>query len=200
MLRSGEAQLAIWGGLGVPDDMAAETIVRAEVIPVAAPVMADGRLPPRTEEELLEHRLLSVGTPANLWQRWFAASGQQRELVDVREFATLQLAYEAAAAGLGVTLAIPLITEPYMRASRLLPCASAAREIGESYRLYRPRRRARPPTTELRFARWLRKAARKSVEEFQSAVGKPSATDPNVPEAPVGAPNGDSHSRAVSGL
>jgi len=141
-----------------------------------------------------------VGTPANLWQRWFAASGQQRELVDVREFATLQLAYEAAAAGLGVTLAIPLITEPYMRASRLLPCASAAREIGESYRLYRPRRRARPPTTELRFARWLRKAARKSVEEFQSAVGKPSATDPNVPEAPVGAPNGDSHSRAVSGL
>jgi LysR family glycine cleavage system transcriptional activator len=170
VLRSGEAQLAIWGGLSIPNDMAAETIVQAEVIPVAAPVMADGRLPPQTEDELMERRLLTVGTPANLWQQWFVLSGQRREPTDVREFATLQLAYEAAAAGLGVALAIPLIAEPYLRTGRLLPCAPAAREIGECYRLYRPRRRAKPPEAELRFANWLRKAARKSVDEFQAYI------------------------------
>ena len=168
VLRSGEAQLAIWGGFDVPDDMGAEPVVQAKVVPVAAPLMADGRLPPRTEEELFQRRLLTVGTPSGLWQRWFATSGVEREPSDIREFATLQLVYEAAASGLGVALAIPLVTEPYLRAGRLIPCASAAREVGESYRLFWPRRRARQSEVELRFASWLRVAARKSVDEFHT--------------------------------
>src|SRR3546814_15839149 len=53
-LRCGEAHLGIWGGLAVPDDMIAETMVEAHVLPVAAPRMAAGRPLPHSEEDLRE--------------------------------------------------------------------------------------------------------------------------------------------------
>src|SRR3546814_16392483 len=65
-LRSGEAHLGIWGGLAVPDDMIAETMVAAHVLPVAAPRMPAGSTGPHTEEERGGHNLLSLRAPAGL--------------------------------------------------------------------------------------------------------------------------------------
>src|SRR3546814_446720 len=154
-LRSGEAHLGIWGGLAVPDDMIAETMVEAHVLPVAAPRMADGRPAPHSEEELAGHTLLSIRSPAGLWERWFAASKVQPSQVVIREFATLQLMYEAAASGAGIALAMPLVAEPYLRLGKLVPCGSRTLALGETYRLYRPARRIARTETEQRFADWL---------------------------------------------
>jgi LysR family glycine cleavage system transcriptional activator len=176
-LRSGEAHLGIWGGLAVPDDMVSETIAHVEVIPVAAPTLLKAATLDGFGRDIASHTLLSVSSPASLWERWFAGSGTPSNALDIREFATLQLTYEAAASGLGIALAIPMVAEPYLRSGRLVPCQAKARDLGECYRLYRPRRRASSTGTEDRFAAWLRRAASASLEQFRTftMAGEPAA-------------------------
>src|SRR3546814_14347037 len=79
------------------------------------------------------------------------------DLVVIREFATLQLMYEAAASGAGIALAMPLVAEPYLRLGKLVPCGSRTLALGETYRLYRPARRIARTETAQRFADWLHK-------------------------------------------
>lgn len=179
-LRSGEAQLGIWGGLGVPDDMTAQTLFQAEVVPVSAPVLADGRAPPTTVDDLMDHLLLSVGVPARLWERWLALSTAVNRSLAMREFATLQLKYEAAAAGLGIALAVPLVTESYLLSGRLVPCLTGPRQLGETYRLYRLGRRQRHDNFEQAFIRWLLKRVGESCEKFReiSAASLLETTQP----------------------
>src|SRR3546814_18088845 len=86
--------------------MTYETIVVVAGLPVGAPLMADGRPMPHSEEDLAGHTLLSIRSPAGLWERWFAASKVQPSQVVIREFATLQLLYQAAASGEGIALAM----------------------------------------------------------------------------------------------
>lgn len=167
-LRSGEANLGIWGGLPVPQDMIAETIAETRVFPVAAPWLSQ-----RADEraELANWNLLSVREPAGLWERWFAAAGLApcRPLA-IREYATLQLMYEAAASGAGIALAMPLVTEPWLRTGRLLPFGSGSSgpmALGEVYRLYRPSRRMARTETEARFANWLHRSVAASMDEFR---------------------------------
>lgn len=171
VLRSGEAQLGLWGGLDRPTDMEAEAVAEALVFPVAAPVMADGRRPPTSEAELAAHTLLSVRSPSRVWDRWFAMAEAPPPVYEVREFATLQMMYEAAASGLGIALAMPLVAEPYLRSGRLLPCTPVARSLGEAYRLYRPMRRRGRSDTEQRFAHWLHAAAAESVRDHRRIIG-----------------------------
>ena len=169
-LRSGEAQLGIWGGLEVPCDMIAETVADAQVVPVAAPVMADGRPPPRDEEDLAGRVLLTVKSPPRIWERWFAASGTKRAAFVVREFATLQMMYEAASGGLGVALAMPLVAEPYLASGKLVPCVRPARPLGETYRLYQADRRVARSETEQRFALWMHENGAVSMQRFENAI------------------------------
>lgn len=168
-LRSGEAHLGIWGGMVVPDDMVAETIVEADVVPISSPRMADGTLPPDGGDHLARYPLLSVRDPAGLWDRWFAVFREAEPAgFEVREFATLQLMYEAAASGAGIALAVPLVSEPWLRAGKLVPCSSRSLALGETYRLYRPIRRIARTDTEHRFADWLTGEVRNSLVEFKA--------------------------------
>lgn len=171
VLRSGEAQVGIWGGLDVPQDMMAETILSPTLLPVSAPLLADGRQPPRCERDLADHVLLSVSSPGGLWERWLAGTHLVGSKLEIREFASLQLMYEAAAAGLGVALAIPLVAEPFLASARLLPCIPAARPIGETYRLYRSRNRLIPSRMEQRFGGWLREQVAESLKIFGEFCG-----------------------------
>lgn len=170
VLRSGEAQIGIWGGLSVPDDMIAEHLFDAEVVAVSAPRLADGRRPPRSDAELLDYPLLGVRTPDGIWQRFFASAGLFPDRIAVQDHATLQLMYEAAVAGLGVTHALPLIADPFLLSGRLRPCGGDARSLGESYRVYRPVNRLTRSGVEYRFTQWLARAVAQSVERFRSHV------------------------------
>jgi DNA-binding transcriptional LysR family regulator len=96
------------------------------------------------------------------------------ERLEVREFATLQLMYEAAVAGLGVALGLPLLAEPGLASGRLVACAGAPRLLGETYRLYRaPGLGPRSPA-EQRFTRWLRSAVGESLHRFDGFVAAAS--------------------------
>jgi LysR family transcriptional regulator, glycine cleavage system transcriptional activator len=167
-LRSGAAQLAIWGGMEVPDDIIAEKIADAHLFPVAAPSLLDGQGLPLSPLQIARHRLLAVKTPTGSWDRWLAAAGLENHPRGIREFATLQLMYEAAVAGLGIALAVPLVSEPYLESGRLLPCSNQVHSVGESYRIYRVSRRIYRTETEQRFASWLHGAAHHSLRRHEA--------------------------------
>ena len=164
VLRSGEAQLAIWGSVDAADDVAAERICEAPLLPVCAPAMLQAWGAARAGD-LPGSTLLEPRTPARTWERWFAMSGRAPQGTELRQLDTLQLAYEAAAAGLGVCLAAPLTAEPFFRAGKLVPCGEG-RSIGEAYYLCQLARRAPQSPHERRFSAWFRGEALRSCESF----------------------------------
>lgn len=174
-LHSGEAHLAIWGGLTAPEGVLAEDLSPSSAAPVSAASLADGRPAPRTTAELVQRTLIEVTVPGAGWSRWFAASGLALRPSEIRiaGYPTQQLAFEAAAAGLGVALASPLVSEPYVPARGLIPCG-AARSIGGAYRLCRSSRRRAWSQAERRFAAWLRQEVVASVDRFGRDVAAPA--------------------------
>jgi len=165
VLRSGEAQLAIWGAVDPPSDFAAEQICVAPLFPVCAPSLLEAGARPGCAADLQAYPLLEVRTPARTWERWFAKAGCDTNSLQLRHFDMLHLTYEAAAAGLGVCLAAPLTAEPFLRAGKLVPCGQRV-SLGEAYYLCRVARRAPLTVQERHFASWVRGEAAKSLEEF----------------------------------
>lgn len=166
ILRSGEAHFGLWGSLDAPDLMS-ETMVSARGCPVSLPVMADGRSPPATVQQLLDYPLLSVKQPSGIWRRWLAAANVEGGANTVIEFATMAMMYEAALTGMGIALAIPMLCEPQLRSGTLIPCGPTL-PIGENYKLFRNRGRLNPSKTETRFLHWLRRETAQSVVDFDA--------------------------------
>lgn len=169
VLRSGEAQLAIWGGMAAQPGLTAERLFDAVAIPAACSRRVEGRL--WSTAELASQPLLTVQSPSRLWERWFAGEGEAGQgQLRQRVFPTLQLMYEAACAGGGMVLAMPVIADSYLASGRLVPAMRAARQLGEGYSLFRPMRRGGPGATERQFAAWLRGAIERSQAEFNERV------------------------------
>ena len=74
--------------------------------------------------------------------------------------------YEAACAGGGVVLAMPVIADSYLASGRLVPAVREPRQLGEGYSLFRPMRRSGPSAVERQFGVWLRNAIDRSRAEF----------------------------------
>lgn len=169
VLRSGEAQLAIWGGMIAQPGLVAERLFDAVVLPAACPRRIGGRQ--WSAAELAEEPLLTVQSPSHLWERWFACDGgMSAGELRQRVFPTLQLMYEAACAGAGMVLAMPVIAESYLASGRLVPAMQEPRQMGEGYSLFRPMRRGSPSATERQFTTWLRDAICQSRAEFDELV------------------------------
>ena len=165
ILRSGEAQLALWGGVEIAD-FHAEPIIDVDARPVCAPRLADGRASPESEAALTDYPLLGVREPHDMWNRWLAGAGLAGER-SIRSFATLGMMYEAAAAGMGVALAVPMLCERPLAAGLLAPCGRAL-PTGERYRLYRAGRRAARSPAETRLMHWLKREATASRARFDA--------------------------------
>lgn len=168
-LACGEVDLAIWGDLKVPSGIETTHLLTPEAIPVSASRLADGRNAPRTEAELSRYPLVSVRKPDGLWERWFAMAGLEANVLSLRSFDTLQLAYEAAAAGTGVTLAVPLVSNSFLADGRLTACTRRAFPLGVRYQLYRSIERRRHPQNEI-FKAWLREQIDSSTAEFHDML------------------------------
>ena len=168
-LACGEVDLAIWGDLKVPSGIETTHLLTPEAIPVAAPRLADGRTAPRIEAELSRYPLVSVRKPVGLWERWFAMAGLEASSLSLRSFDTLQLAYEAAAAGGGITLAVPLVSNSFLAGGRLTACTRRAFPLGARYQLYRSTERRRHPQGDP-FMAWLREQIDSSVAEFRDML------------------------------
>lgn len=166
-LRSGQAHIGIWGAKPAPDDLIAETLFEVTAVPVCAARLADGRGPP-TNDSLDGYPLVAVRHPQNLWAGWL-----REPPCDVRTYDTLHMMYEAAAAGLGLALAVPLLAEPFLTDGRLRRCRGASMPLDAAYRLYRSGRRRVHSAPERAFITWIRREVARSMDTFQAQTAYP---------------------------
>lgn len=163
-LRSGEVQMAIWGGLQDQREFTSELLIQGVAAPVATRSRARSRL--WCDRSLADVPLLAVQDPSGLWERWFAGTGVTAPR-EIRTYPTAQLMYEAAAAGTGIALAMPLLVDPYLESGRLALLGMGSRPIGESYRFFAMKRRNGLRPVERAFADWFRLAAREVIADFE---------------------------------
>jgi len=168
VLRSGEAQFGLWGATEA-DDLSQECIIDVSARPVVAPRSFDGRNAPASLAEMLTFPLLAPAQPAGVWSRWLAQAGLSPMDATVIDHATMALAYEAANAGLGIALAIPMLCERELISGALVPCGPIF-PIGERYILYSAQRRFNRTEPETRLLHWLRREAASSVQRFMTAA------------------------------
>lgn len=177
-LKSGRADIAIKGGLRPSDDLHCEPLGEAEAILVAARRLADGRSPPRSADALHLYARLSAPDNGGIWSQWLVAVGRaDLHTRQVKSYDTLQMAYEAAANGFGVTLAYPLVAERFLKTRRLAPCFDSRRQIEGRYWIVRPRHMPRTanPCDRKTFFAWLRSEANASIRGFQHYADKSPA-------------------------
>lgn len=165
ILRSGQAQIGIWGGLGPRADFVSEVLIEGAALPVASPAIS-GRWCDHDTRPFGDQTLLEVKSPTGLWNKWLVAAGKPVGESKVRTYSTLQGMYESAAAGAGIALAMPLVAEPFLASGALVPCSQRPHNIGEQYRIYRSPRLGRRARSEHAFLGWLRKEVQLSLTRF----------------------------------
>lgn len=173
LVRQGQADLAIMSGPRNFGDLPIIPLMDMEAVVVAAPEMAGGRRPPRNLAELHDHCLLGVDTPGDFWPRFFDGIGAPEPKPRLTtSFETLALMYEAAASGLGVTLAIPAVCDKYLRDGRLKPCFDAHAQLGTDYRLVFPDPAAARRKDTRAFSRWLVAEIERSRADFAGILAQ----------------------------
>ena len=166
-LRSGEIDLAVWGGPHDAGGYASDPLMELEAIPVAAMQMTGGRKPPGNLAELLQHRLLCARNVPNLWPGWLSAIGYDGLQPPVfAEVDNTHFVYESAASGLGVALAVPLLADRIIHEDRLHPCFPVKAKVPVHYHLIYARDEIRGHTEVKRFRAWLAEEIRTSAREF----------------------------------
>lgn len=182
MLRNGRADLAVVSGPRELGDMPSEHLMMISGALVSAPIMAGGRRPPRNLDELAGHRLLGVDTPPDLWPRWLSRLGYcDKALPEPVKFETLSLMYEAAANGLGVTIAFPAVCDRYFQEGRLRPCFDACATLDWDYRLVYPSRKAARNRSVRRLASWIEEEMTASLASFSSILSPGGACNAAMP-------------------
>ena len=167
-LRSGEVDLAIIGGADDWSHLVSDRLIDLQGVMASAPRLADGRTPPRDLQELENFQLLGVDIPPDLWHRWLTSAGfVQSRSPQPQRFETLSLMYEAAASGLGITIAAPIIAEPHLSERRLLPCLSICAPMMAHYDLLYADHAVRRRADVEAFREWLYLEIERSKREFE---------------------------------
>lgn len=177
VLASNQAQLGIWGGRSSGGGLTALRLFDVCAIPVSTERLANGRAAPLGAEDLETFPLVSVRHPHDLWERWLGVQPR-----DMRTYDTLQMMYEAAAAGLGVALAAPLLSEPFLASGRLRPCWEEARPLGLSYDLFRRSDRGMLRMEKV-FIDWLQAKIGESLRTFDAHCGAAGTASPPLSAA-----------------
>lgn len=136
-LRRGHADVAILAGCGGIGGMPALHIAALSAIVVSAPLLAGGRPPPRTLDDLPRRPRLAIYQPARIWERWLRNVGYAGPQLDPpTNHEAHFLMIEAAAAGLDIALTPPVL------AARMLSEGRPVQPLGNCGR--RRRRRRQP--------------------------------------------------------
>ena len=101
-------------------------------------------------------------------------------------FDTSHLMYEAAASGLGVTLAVPLLAERFLAERRLRPCLGVRRPVGSGYSLFYASADLRRRPQIRTFLAWLQEQAAGSLRTFDAwwdAYQRDAAAEPSAAAA-----------------
>ena len=183
-MRQGRADLALAGDIQDFTDFPTETLIALEGIAVAPRALTSGRHPPRSIEELPGHRLLGVQKPANFWTRWLDLAGYKGpNLEDCTRYETWGLMYEVAANGFGLTIAVSVLANNYLRDGRLIPCVDASVYLNSGYNIAYANEKARSRADVQCLASWLKAEMEQSNQEYRALVkgliaarGDPGAT------------------------
>lgn len=168
LLRSGEIDVAIWGGRDDAADHPRDTLAELDAVPATATQLADGRAPPRTIGELGDFPLLHARNAPNHWPDWLSRVGCERAPTSYRQFETTHFAYESAAAGLGVALASPMLADRLLKEMRLQPCSGARAPVDIRYCMIYAAPALRRRRDVARFRDWITDEVRKSKAMFDS--------------------------------
>jgi DNA-binding transcriptional LysR family regulator len=172
-LRAGKVDAVIAIGPNEPHGFPQDRLVELEAAIVAAPKLLRGRAPPRHPQELAGHHVLCEEHAPRLWYSWLSAAGlDARDSWSFTCHETLLMMYEAAAAGLGVTLGLPLFMEKYFDEDRLRACFALRQPIDYWYSLIYASEAISRRSDMRRFARWLDAEVVRSKQHFADAVAR----------------------------
>lgn len=177
-LRAGEADLAIAVGPRDFGGLVSEPLLSLRGTVVAAPRLAGGREPPRSIPELHTHRLVGLrpppDMPVDLWHGWLLRVGYRGPaLPEPTRFDTWSLMYEAAANGLGITIAVPVVTEPYLRDGRLQPCFGRPQQLNVGYHLVYASEKVRRHGKVRELVAWMKA----SIQDSETCYASLTAAD-----------------------
>lgn len=132
----GEADIAVNYGSGNWDGLVSEEMFQLESFAVGPARMSDGRPPPQRLDDIGRYPLLAIDWPANLWRDWlqrvgYAGPAPAREIT----FDSIQVVYEATAAGMGLALANYPLSEPYLAQGRVQRLFDVEAPLNGSYHL-----------------------------------------------------------------
>lgn len=169
LLRAHHVDLALWGGPTRNQGTIVDVIAELDAVPVAAPRLADGRRPPASLAAFADHRLIEVQASAGLWRHWLRRAGYRGPRPAIAAtYETNQLKNEAAASGMGVALAVPLVTERFLADNRLIACAAVRMPTDQSYCMHYAGNDVRSRSDVKAFLGWLQQEARSSLEKYDA--------------------------------
>lgn len=155
-LRRGHADVAILAGSRSATGLPTSTLAKLEAILVCAPVFANGLPPPAALSDLPNYPRLAVYQPEGIWDHWLDGVGYHGPPLPPPTYHEAHfLMAEAAAAGMGVALAPPILVARLLSEGRLVQPLAEAADVGVDYSLVFADDATRRRTDAAQFGRWL---------------------------------------------
>ena len=170
-VRRGDADLALFGDIAAPRDIAFEKLIDLRGVAVSSPDWLARHGPIATLEALLAAPLLATRRPERLWDHWLGDIGHDGQAPEpASSYDTVVMTYEAASAGMGIALGAPLAAERFVQEGRLVPCFAACGSVGSSYYLAFADGATGKRAETRCFAGWLREEALRSQADLSSML------------------------------
>jgi len=171
MLRLGKADVALASGLRDFTGLPSDPMAPLDAVVVAPRILAGGRPPPGSLDELSGYKLLGLEKPADFWTRWLDRAGYAGPHVrEPTRYETWGLMYEAAANGFGLTIAVSALANGYLREGRLSPCFDIAVEYNSGYRIAYAGEKTRSHADVRCLSDWLAGEMLQSRDEFRTLM------------------------------
>jgi LysR family transcriptional regulator, glycine cleavage system transcriptional activator len=168
-LKLGSADLGIVSGPRDWEGLDASLLASLSGLLVSAPLLVYGAAAPRCVGDLREHERLGVTWPQDMWAAWLAGVAYcGPALRAARLYDTASLTYEAAAAGLGVTLAAPFLADRLLQSGRLQVVPKSLAPLGVDYYLVSASRAVSRRADVQAFAAWIRAHSDASIRSFEA--------------------------------
>ncbi|MDF3935685.1 LysR substrate-binding domain-containing protein [Pseudomonas citronellolis] len=107
------------------------------LVPVCAPRLADGQLPPGSPAELARHALIHASTDRQAWTRWLRAQpGETPQQLKHMLFNLDDLALDAATQGLGIAMTDRMLAQDALQRGDLVVPFGEALKTGGVYALW----------------------------------------------------------------
>jgi LysR family transcriptional regulator, glycine cleavage system transcriptional activator len=169
MLRLGKADVALASNLRDFTGLPTDPMVALEAVVVTPRALTAGGPPPRSLNELPDHKLLALEKPADFWTRWLSRAGYNGPNVgNPKRYETWGLMYEAASNGFGLTIAVSVLANNYLREGRLSPFCDISVEYNSGYRIAYASQKTRSHAGVRCLSAWLADEMLRSRDEFRT--------------------------------